>query len=151
MERFLYRGVNVEKDLRDRGRLKPLAYQEAFKRKAVHGGGGSHYSDGTVYGESERNAIIQHQKDSAIFPTSGISTTPNYANAISYAKSKNKNKEGYVYKIDTTLLDYYGVYHKIVDEHVTIPTIPEDNEVILFANDGGCLPKEIIVEKIKID
>ncbi len=113
-------------------------------------GGGTHWSDGSVYGDSDRNAVVQHQKDSSKYPTSGISTTPNYDNAASYAKGSKGTSEGYVYTIDTALLEKFNVAPYIVDEHANKPTKPEDNEVILVAEDFGCIPVGIISKKAAV-
>ena len=48
--------------------------------------------------------------------------------------------------IDTTLLDEHGVKTFPVDHHAVRPTISDDPEVILVAQDFGPLPDPIIVE-----
>jgi len=149
MDKYLYRGVNAEKDAINCGELKPIAYKKPFKRRAVYGGG-THYGDGSVYGESARNAVVQHQKNSNKYPTSGVSTTPNYSNAVGYAKGAEGTKTGYVYTIDRSILKKFKVTEYVVDEHATKPTKPNDREVILVANDFGNIPIEVIVKKEKI-
>lgn len=149
MEKYLYRGVNIARDAQNGGQLKSIDCNKVFKRKQYYSGG-ANYNDGSVYGESERNAVVQHQKNSSKYPSSGISTTPNYENAVSYARGEKGNSEGYVYTIDASLLEQYGVKTYPVDEHVAKPIKPEDNEIIIVANDFGCIPKQVIVKKEKI-
>lgn len=148
MTRYLYRGVNLDLHRRTGGKLKPKAVGEAFKRPVYYGQ--SYFGDGSVHGESERNAVIMHQRNSSKYPTSGVSTTPIYENAVRYATHDGKHESGYVYKIDTTLLEAHGVKSHPVDQHAVKPQIPGDQEVILVARDFGELPDEIIVEVIKV-
>jgi hypothetical protein len=147
MTRYLYRGVNAELYQSTDGRLTPKACGEKFKC-FVFFGGDVYFNDGSVYGESERNAVIMHQRNSSKYPTSGISTTPHYENAVRYATYGGK--PGYVYKIDTTLLEANRVQAFPVDQHVSQPAIPEDQEVILVAHDFGALPNEIIIEIVNV-
>jgi hypothetical protein len=89
-----------------------------------------------------------HQRDSKKYQTSGISTTPNYENAVRYAT--HKGQSGYVYKIDRTMLDAHGVKEFPVDQHAVRPAIPCDHEVILVALDFGPLPDAIVVDVIPV-
>ncbi len=149
MTRYLYRGANLDLHRRTGGKLKPKAAGEAFKRPNYYGEE-AYYGDGSVYGESERNAVIMHQRNSSKHPTSGVSTTPIYENAVRYATHNGKHPSGYVYKIDTTLLEAHGVNAYSVDQHAVKPAIPEDQEIILVASDFGALPDEIIVEVVAV-
>lgn len=79
-----------------------------------------------------------------------MSTTPDFKQALIYAKGEMGLSAGYVYKIDRSILQVYGVSEFIVVDHVREPSIPEDKEVILVALDFGVLPAEIIVELIFI-
>jgi hypothetical protein len=148
MDRYLFRGVNANMHCSTNGRLTPKACGQEFKR-FVYFGEDAYYNDGSVYGESERNAVGMHQRDSSKYPTSGISTTPSYDNAVQYAT--HDGQSGYIYKIDTELLEAHGVKAFEVDQHVSQAKIPGDREVILVARDFGPLPEEIIVEIVKID
>ena len=148
MTRYLYRGVNLDLHRRTGGKLKPKAVGEAFKRHVYYGQ--SYFGDGSVHGESKRNAVIMHQRNSSKYPTSGVSTTPIYENAVRYATHDGKHESGYVYKIDTTLLEAHGVKSYPVGQHAVKPQIPGDQEVILVASDFGELPDEIIVERKKV-
>ena len=149
MERYLYRGVNPELYQASNGKMIPKSIGRQFRRP-VHYGEGGCYGEGLKYGESETNAVIMHQKDSSKYPTSGVSTTPIYENARSYATHNGKYDSGYVYKIDTELLEKNGVKSYSVSEHALYPAIPGDREVILVADKFGALPDEIIVEIIKV-
>jgi hypothetical protein len=149
MDRYLYRGVNPSLYEATNGMLVPKAIGQPFKQ-STYFGGDNYYGDGSVFGESERNAVIQHQRDSDNHQTSGVSTTPFYENARRYATHNGKYSSGYIYKIDTQLLESHGISYFVVAEHATKPAIPEDKEVILVAKDFGVLPIEIIVEVIEL-
>jgi hypothetical protein len=149
MQRYLYRGVNPEIHKTNDGKLVPKGIGLPFKQGAYYGG--SYYCDGSVYGESETNAVVQHQRDSSRNPTSGISTTPSLENARQYATHHGKYQSGYVYQIDTELLDEYGVSKYKVADHAMSPAIPGDEEVILVAKDFDVLPSEIIVDVIEVE
>jgi hypothetical protein len=145
--KYLYRGVNADLYRSTGGRLTPKSPGQKFERP-IYWGGEIYFSDGSVYGSSERNAVIMHQCDSTKNPTSGVSTTPNYEHAVRYAT--HNGKSGYVYKIDSALLDAHGVKALPVDHHAVRPAIPDDHEVILVADDFGTLPDQIIVEIVEI-
>lgn len=148
MDRFLFRGVNADIHHQNEGRIIPKALGKPFKSHAYWGG--AYWGDGSVYGESERNTVIQHQRDSSKYETSGISTTPIFENACRYATHDEKYSTGYVYKIDPSLFEKYEVTSHVVEEHATQPAIPGDKEVILVAKDFGLLPREIVVEVLEI-
>lgn len=144
MSRFLFRGVNVELHRLNGGKLIPKAQGKPFKSHAYWGD--AEWNDGSVWGESERNTVIQHQRDSSKHKTSGVSATPSFENACQYATPNGKYSTGVVYKIDSSLLEKYEVTSYEVEEHATQPAIPGDKEVILVAKDFGALPTEIVVE-----
>lgn len=149
MERYLYRGVNPEIYQKSNGKLEPKSIGSTFRR-AIRFGEGGRFGEGLKFGESETNAVIMHQKDSSKYPSVGVSTTPSFENAKSYATHNWKYDSGYVYKIDTELLEKNGVKSYSVSEHALYPAIPGDREVILVADKFGALPDEIIVEIIKV-
>ena len=128
------------------GRLLPKALGKEFRSHTYWGD--AYWGDGSVFGKSERNTVIQHQRDSSKHPTSGISTTPILENARDYAT--HVGRHGFIYKIDTSLLERYEVTAYEVSEHAVQPKIPGDREVILVAKDFGELPQEIVVEIIEI-
>lgn len=146
--RYLYRGVNPKLYECHAGKLVPKASGQPFDREACWGD--FQWGDGTVFGKSPANAVIQHQRDSDKYPSSGVSTTPTLENAIRYATHSGKYATGYVYKIDCKLLKRYGVSAYRVKEHAAVPAIPGDEEVILVAQDFGPLPSEIVTEVIAV-
>lgn len=148
MERYLYRGVNLEMHVSNGGKLVPKASGKPFRSHAYWGD--AYWGDGSVWGESERNTVIQHQRDSSKHVTSGISTTPVYENAVRYAVHDGKYNSGVVYKIDTELLDAHSVTTYVVAEHATQPAILGDREIILVAQDFGVIPDEVVVEVIEV-
>ncbi len=149
MERYLYRGVNPKLHKASDGKLIPREIGKPFKR-FVYYGEDVYYGGGNTYGESETNAVIMHQIDSSKYPNSGISTTPVFENAKLYATHEGKYSSGYVYEIDTNLLEAAHVKAYPVDDHAVQPAIPDDKEVILVAEDFGVLPNEIVVEIIEV-
>ena len=148
MERYLYRGVNFDLYKQSEGKLIPKEMGKPFKDHAYYGN--AYWGDGSVYGESETNVIIPHQRDSNKNPSSGVSTTPFYENAKIYATHNGKYETGFIYKIDTGKLAEFGVKYYEVSEYATQQAIPEDKEVILVAKDYSILPEEIIDEVIEV-
>jgi hypothetical protein len=148
MNKYLYRGVNPDMYESSGGQLAPKAQGQPFKR-AVKYDQGFKYGEVT-YGESTKNAVVGHQRDSSSFPSSGVSTTPIFNNAKEYATHKGQYSFSHVYKIDTNLLADAGVEAYEVSEHAPKPATPADEEVILVAKDFGTLPAEIIVEIVKV-
>ena len=149
MQRYLYRGVNSELHEANSGRLIPKSLGAPF-RQGVYWDTNFYWDDGCTFGESSRNAVIQHERDSSKNPTSGMSTTPLMENAKRYATHNGKYRSGYVYKIDTELLEEYGVAKYVVVDYATWPAVPENQEVILVAKDFSILPSEIVVELIEV-
>ena len=150
MERYLYRGVNLNLYQATGGKLIPKESGKPFKCFVYHGEE-IYYGGGNTYRESETNAVIMHQIDSTRYPSSGISTTPVFENAKLYATYyKGKYASGYVYKIDTNQLEVARVKAYPVDNHAVQPALPDDKEVILVAEDYGVLPNEIIVDIIEV-
>lgn len=148
MHRFLFRGVNAAMHRQNEGKLVPKAAGKPFRSHAYWGD--AEWNDGSVFGESERNTVIQHQRDSSKHATSGVSTTPIFENACRYATHDGRHTTGFVYRIDTSLLEKYEVTSHVVAEHATQPAIPGDEEVILLAKDFGVLPQGIVVEVIEV-
>lgn len=149
MDRYLYRGVNHTLHQKTEGKLIPRESGKPFKR-FVYYGEEVYYGGGNTYRESEANAVIMHQIDSSRYPSSGISTTPIFENAKLYATHNGRYDSGFVYKIDTNLLEAASVKAYPVDDHAVKPTVPGDKEVILVAKDYMELPNEIIVEIIEV-
>lgn len=147
MGRFLYRGVNKQIHETNDGELIPKGNKFTYTFKF----GDFKFNEGVVFGETIKNAVHGHQKNSKIYKTSGISTTPMYERALYYATNRNKHEVSYVYKIDTALLSFYKIYEYIVNDIEEFPKNREDNEVILVAQDNGVLPRKIIAQVIIIE
>jgi hypothetical protein len=145
--RYLYRGVSTELYKKNNGKLIPKS-SDAFLYAFKYGDSKNKYGSGGSYGISSANAVLRHQLDQEGYPTSGISTTPHFERARTYATYGGVL--GYVYKIDRHLLDGNGVKQWLVAQFVVQPSIPEDDEVILVANDFGALPDIIVVEIVPV-
>ena len=147
--RFLYRGEHEEMYRCSGGVLRPRLIKQPFDY--VFRADGSVKADGSATaGPSERNAVYGHQLSSSKFPTSGISTTPVFQRARYYATGHGRFPLGYVFKLDREALGNIGVREYVVSEWVDNPHIPEDEEVILVAQDMGKLPMNVVVEIILV-
>ncbi len=146
-DRYLYRGVSPDQHQAGRGLTpkKPGAFSEVVMISDER----PLPLDGSwTVGASEQNAIRLHECQQAGLPTAGLSTTPQLDRARVYALAGSSRTTGFVYCLDRTLFASLGVREYIVADHVASPSIPEDNEVILVASDGGALPESIIAEII---
>lgn len=147
---YLYRGINQKMYKSDRGVLLPKStgpFSHVFEAD------GSIKADGSVIaGPSTQNAVLGHQLNSAIFHTSGISTTPIFERAKHYATNDDgRSSLGYVFKLDRKLFERFGIEEYIVSRWVEKPSKPEDDEVILVAQDLKELPVQVIVEIIEVN
>jgi hypothetical protein len=70
--------------------------------------------------------------------------------AIYYATHDGKYSFGYVYVIDETKCQSHKISVYKVKDIVPIPSVPEDDEVVLVASDFGELPRELIIEIKKV-
>ena len=147
MSCYLYRGVNPKLHKNEKG-LSPKKVGD-FKYCFKHDGTTIHNGDAR-YGLCEHNAVLRHQLNQEGFPTSGASTTPHFERAKYYALSNKTYKIGYVYKIDRNLLKRHKKREYIVSKYIKHPSIPEDDEVILVAENVGELSKEIIIDIITV-
>ena len=147
-KKYLYRGVSSELHEKTGGRLVPKTTQ-AFTHTFKYGE--TKYGSGAKYGSAPANAVQRHQLNQAGYPTSGVSTTPHLGRAHFYATRGGTYRNGYIYKIDRELLEINGVKEYVVAQYVKVPSIPEDDEVILVEEKFGTLPDAIITEKIVID
>ena len=147
MRNYLYRGVSQEFYERTQGKLTPKETKE-FKRAPEWDRA---EWDNIYWPDCEENAVIEHQLHQAGYPTSGISTTPLIERAKYYATHGGKLETGLIYVIDQELCKQHNVKIYVVPEVVPIPSIPEDKEVVLVANDFGTLPMEIIVDVQKFN
>jgi hypothetical protein len=94
------------------------------------------------------NTVLLHQLRQKGHPTSFVSTTPRKANAEKYALYEEDS--GVVYVIDTSRLAAWGVEALLVKDFVPVPSIPDDEEIMLRARDGGSLPPGIITEILAV-
>lgn len=151
---FLYRGVR-ESMYRANPRLlnpkKPGSeIATVFQRDgSVPRTRGSDPRDlGAIRDYSITNTVLLHQLRQAGYETPGISTTPHFENARKYALYVEST--GFIYRIATERLGASGVRAYIVADFVPVPSVPEDEEVLLIAEDGGTLPPEIIDDVIEV-
>jgi hypothetical protein len=72
--------------------------------------------------------------------------TPHIERAEIYATSAGKYSRGFIYVISVAALNAAGVAVYVVNDIVPKPSVPEDEEVILVAQDFGVLPHQIVVE-----
>jgi hypothetical protein len=149
--KYLYRGVSEEMHHNKKG-LLPRG--SSFTRTIIigeHHEGGDGFVIGLgVVGDCQDNAVIAHQRDSKVFPSSGISTTPFFERAKFYATHKGEKKRGIVYKIDRFLLSEKAIKQYRVKDYIEFPEIPEDDEIILVKDDNAALPQEIVSEVITV-
>ncbi len=139
---LVYRGVNAKHHKRLKGVLKPKESVPFIK--------GAKWDeaewDNAYWDKNYKNAVVTHQLHQAGLPTSGISTTPSIFRAIFYATHAGRYSDGYIYSIDLAKCCEHSVSIYYVTELVSHPSIPEDDEVILVAQDFGALPVEVIVD-----
>jgi len=147
--KFLYRGVTRKFYEKNSGRLNPKTW-ECFDYTFHWDEPGVTWDSGATWDKSEENAVMRHQLNQEGFPTSGISTTPYLERAKVYARGREGHSSGYVYKIDGSRLATHGVTEFVVAAYVKEPSIPEDDEVILVAEDFGALPDALVVEIIPV-
>jgi hypothetical protein len=139
---ILYRGVNPEMHAACDGELRPKETKPFLKSPKW---GRAEWGN-AFWGESPKNAAIEHQRHQAGYPTSGVSTTPILERAKFYATNGSKLSRGFVYVISVESLTPAGVTAYVVNDIAPMPSIPEDEEVILVAQDFGPLPRAIVVE-----
>jgi len=98
------------------------------------------------FGPSVEHAVRNHQRDSDLNQTRGVSTTPHFERAVHYARC------GVVVRIDVEAASRLGILLHRVADHVPPQgrTHPEDDEVILVSSVDGEFPAEIIAEVIRV-
>lgn len=144
-KRLLYRGVHAEFHERSLGVLRPKETSEFRKGPKWNV---SHW--GCTWSPSVANAVSEHQRHQAGYPTSGISTTPHIDRAKFYATRGGRYPRGIIYVIDEELCVLHGVSVYVVSDYVFHPCVPEDDEVILVAANSGDLPNGILVNTLTI-
>ncbi len=140
--RFLYRGVNAHMEDRALEPKRKGPFEHTFER---HDYSNIKHDGNATYGPSVPNAVLGHQLDLEEARKSGISTTPKLERARFYALGNGRHSRGHIFKFDRNLLAAHGVCEYVVAKSVTVPHVPEDEEVILVARDGGSLPEQIVV------
>jgi hypothetical protein len=142
--RHLYRGVSVEMHETQGGVLRPKQFVP-FTRAPEYG---RDEWNNCFWGESSVNAVIEHQRHQAGYPTSGVSTTPHLERARFYATRGGKLLVGYVYVIDRDLCHSHGVTLYVVNDIVPQPSVVEDDEVILVAQDFRAIPADVVIDVV---
>lgn len=145
---FLFRGVSEAFHQANGGLLKPKL-QGPFTYEFHWDEPGFMWDSGVTWDSTPTNAVIRHQFNQEGFPTSGISTTPYFERAALYTRGRNGTSGGHVFKIDRKALQHHGVAEFVVSQYC-VPSIPEDDEVILVVPNGSHLPPEVIVGIIKV-
>ncbi len=146
MKEFLYRGVSEVFFKINNGKLTPKQPGKRFASHTECGDETAQCGSSMTCGFSAYNEAVRHQFMQKGLPTSGISTTPNIERAKFYATKGGKYLSGHIYIIDRTKLSKFGVSEYIVNEIIPNPSIPEDNEVIIVAQDFKQIPKSVIIE-----
>jgi hypothetical protein len=145
---FLYRGVSKEIHEANHGVLKPKCPGGEFIYTFKVGEKGLKCGCGAILGGTEANAIIRHQLNQEGFPTSGVSTTPFLKPAKDYAL--HGGADGIIYRISTDILRRCGVRVLRVADTARLPSVPEDDEFIIVAADGGSISADAVVELIPV-
>lgn len=143
--RYLYRGVNVEMYETLGGALHPKQFVP-FTRVPEFG---RDEWGNCFWGDSSQNAVVEHQRHQAGYPTSGVSATPHLERALFYATRRGELLEGYIYVINQSVCHSCGVTLYVVNNIVPRPSVVEDDEVILVAQDFGAIPSDVVIEVIK--
>ena len=148
---YLYRGVSSEMFQKLNGKLSPKAMNKEFAEVPRFGGQTVSFGSGNVFGKANVNAVIKHQWQQKGIPTSGVSSSPFIERAKYYACSGVRNKHGYIFKMSIESLTNQGVSIYRINELVTAPAIPEDDEHVLVANDFGTIPDSAIIQVIEYE
>lgn len=143
----LYRGVNEEMYRLLRGQLRPKQATH-FSRSPEFG---RDEWGNCFWGDSPLNAVVEHQRHQAGYPTSGVSFTPHLERAYFYATCGGKHQNGYIYTVKPHICHTHSVQLFVVNDIVPQPSVIHDDEVILVASDFGTLPSEIIINVIRIN
>jgi hypothetical protein len=145
---FLFRGTSEEFHNSNGGFLRPktqgsFVFGYHWEERDIT------WDSGATWDSSSTNAVIRHQLNQEGFPTPGISTTPHFERAVLYVRGKSGTSGGYVFKIDRSFLPSLDITEFVVSQFC-VPSIPEDDEVILVLPNLLHLPPTVIVEIINI-
>lgn len=152
--KLLYRGVKASMHQSTGGTLGPKSpggvRATAFDRSGSvpRTRGADPRDSGAVRDYSVTNTILLHQLRQEGHATSFISTTPKQANAEKYALFEEDT--GVIYVIDADRLAAAGVEALLVKDFVPVPSILDDEEIVLRAKDGGSLPSTIIAGVLSV-
>lgn len=142
---YLYRGVNVQLDEKNKGKLRPKGCEDKTALKISNAPDKAFKIDNEkpwVIGNSEINAQRLHQLEIEGERWAWLSFSRKKQIAINFATSGN-TEAGYVYTVDESKLDDHGV----VKFEKNYPENAHEIEVSLRAHDNSDLPDEIIVLK----
>lgn len=148
VSQFLYRGVSKAFHDANGGLLTPKI-QGPFTYTLHWDEPGFTWDSGATWDSTATNALIRHQLNQEGFPTSGISTTPHLDRAIFYTRGRSGGAGGYVFKIDRATLSHHGITEFVVSQFC-VPSVPDDDEVILVVPAVAHLPQQVILEIITI-
>jgi hypothetical protein len=144
--RYLYRGVSLEMHSAGMALVPKgnIATRVMLHDKTIT------YGDNATHGNSRRNAVITHQKNSSTYPDAFISFSRSFDVAKQYALNGGSHRCGIVYVIDRFILEDYGVIEDVVTDHASNLKNPLDQEVLLCAADQGTLPPGIVVDYVPV-
>jgi hypothetical protein len=145
LPRRLFRGVNPKRFAADGGRA-PNRRGHPFPSSAQCGDEYAVCGSGIICGTAEANTVVAHQwKGRGAFKTSGISTSPYFERAKTYALHEGRYAHGKVVELDTNILRREGARIFRVSGYVPFPAKPEDDEYVVVACDLGPLPAGAVV------
>lgn len=147
---LVYRGVSERMYQRDGGRILPKAMGKPFASIVCCGHPHAVCASGVECGESAVNELVAHQWQTPA-PTSGISTTPYRERATKYALRNGHHATGHIFWIDLVRLRGMGARVYRVNELLTVPWVPDDDEFTIVTPDLGALPLEAIVHVERIE
>lgn len=142
----LFRGVSMDPfSLRDA--LLPRSPGVRFASEACCGDPHAICGSGVECDESAFNSVIGHQwqQEGVWWKTSGLSTTPSYERARSYALRHGQPLVGRIIELDTSDFELLGIRAYSVNRIATLPATPEDDEYILVAQDLRGIPEKSVV------
>lgn len=142
---YLYRGVNVQLDEKNQGKLRPKGCEDKAVLKISNDPDKAFKIDNKkpwVIGNSEMNAQRLHQLEIESEKWAWLSFSREKEIAIHFATSGN-TEDGYVYTVDESKLDKRGV----VRLEKSYLENAHESEVSLRVNDNSDLPDEIIIAK----
>jgi hypothetical protein len=136
----LYRGVSVELDTMNNGKLVILG--QATEADVTWGQEGVSFGAGYVYGVSRVNAIKAHHVDSKMKKLGFLSTTRDYSVAVRFA-THNNSVPGYIYTLDVCKFEAHGIMcHELPDS-----IYPDEQEVSISCEFGNVIPDSVVDKK----